>query len=67
MAQPTAVFPLTHIFLHFRIGWLLGAIGEQALALHDWLSDPPMTVRDKDLLFIAETRALRYKRYLLGR
>ena len=67
MAQPTAVFPLTHICLHFRVGWRLGAIAKRALAFYDWLSDPPMTVRDKVILFIAETRALRYKRYLLGR
>ena len=61
MAHLISDFPLT------QIGCRLGAIAKQALAFYDWLSDPPMTVRDKDILFIAETRALRYKRYLLGR
>ena len=61
MAHLISDFPLT------QIGCRLGAIAKQALAFYDWLSDPPMTVRDKDKLFIAETRALRYKRYLLGR
>ena len=45
----------------------LALVSKHAVAVHDWLTDPPMTERDRIKRYIAETRAAANKRYLLRR
>ena len=40
---------------HLRNNAVLTAISTQVMALHEWISDPPMTERDRNKLYIIET------------
>ena len=42
-------------------------IARQVVGFFDWLSDPPMTKRDRINQYIVETRIAFYKRCLLRR
>ncbi|MBQ12189.1 MAG: hypothetical protein CMJ45_11655 [Planctomyces sp.] len=46
---------------------VLSAVGTQVMAFHDWISDPPMTERDRNKLYIIETRNASKRRRLAGR
>ena len=46
---------------------ILAAVGNPVLAFHDWISDPPMTERDRTKNYIVETRKASKKRRLAGR
>ena len=40
---------------------------KRAIAFHDWITDPPMTERERIQRWIADTRAEARKRHLLRR
>ena len=42
-------------------------LGKTLMDFHDWISDPPMTERDRINRWIAEARAEARKRHLLRR
>ena len=46
---------------------ILAAVANPVLAFHDWISDPPMTERDRIKRYIVETRNASEKRRLAGR
>ena len=46
---------------------LVSTIARHVVEFCDWLSDPPMTKRDRINRYIVETRIASYQRYLAGR
>ena len=46
---------------------LVFTIARRVVDFYDWLSDPPMTQRDRIKQYIVETRIAFYKRYLARR
>ena len=46
---------------------VLAAVSAQVMAFHDWISDPPMTERDRNKLYVVETRKASKRRRLVGR
>ena len=66
LSQPLA-WALAHIWALIRGDAILAAVGNPVLAFHDWISDPPMTERDRTKHYIVETRKASKKRRLAGR
>ena len=66
LSQPT-LQALGHIWALIRGDVILAAVGSPVLAFHDWISDPPMTERDRIKHYIVETRNASKKRRLAGR
>ena len=58
---------LTEIWILMSKQAILARLARHAVAFCDWLSDPPMTERDRNKRYIAETRAARHRRYLVSR
>ena len=56
-----------HIWTLIRGDAILAAVGNRVLEFHDWISDPPMTERDRIKHYIVETRNASEKRRLAGR
>ena len=58
-----------HVYIRslVRVEAILAVIGKPVLAFHDWISDPPMTERDRIKHYIVETRKASKKRRLAGR
>ncbi|MEE3004583.1 MAG: hypothetical protein VX638_03910 [Chloroflexota bacterium] len=52
---------------HLRNNAVLTVIGTQVMPFHEWISDPPMTERDRNKLYIIETRKASKRRRLAGR
>ena len=52
---------------HLRNNAVLTAISTQVMAFHEWISDPPMTERDRNKRYIIETRKASKERRLAGR
>ncbi len=59
--------PLARIWARVRGNPVLATVSRQVLAFHDWISDPPMTERDRIKQYIVETRKANKKRRLAGR
>ena len=66
LSQPS-LQALRHIWALIRGDAILAAVANPVLALHDWISDPPMTERDRIKRYIVETRNASEKRRLAGR
>ena len=66
LSQPS-LQALRHIWALIRGDAILAAVGNPVLAFHDWISDPPMTERDRIKHYIVETRNASEKRRLAGR
>ena len=58
---------LAYIWASVRGDAILAVVGKPVLAFHDWISDPPMTERDRIKHYIVETRSASKKRRLAGR
>ena len=58
---------LPEIWAAWRYSPFVAAITKYLVAFDDWISDPPMTERDRINHYIKETRSRRHKRYLAGR
>ncbi len=66
LSQPS-FRPLARMWALIRGDAILAAVGNPVLAFHDWISDPPMTERDRIKHYIVETRNASKKRRLAGR
>jgi len=66
LSQPSLQV-LGHIWALIRGDAILAAVGNPVLAFHDWISDPPMTERDRIKHYIVETRNASKQRRLVGR
>jgi len=66
LSQPS-LQALRHIWALIRGDAILAAVANPVLAFHDWISDPPMTERDRIKRYIVETRNASEKRRLAGR
>jgi len=58
---------LARMWAHLRNNAGLTVVSTQVMASHDWISDPPMTERDRNKLYIIETRKASKIRRLAGR
>ena len=58
---------LPEIWAAWRNAPFIAAITRYVVAFDDWISDPPMTERDRIKHYIIETRSRSHKRYLAGR
>ena len=58
---------LPEIWAAWRKAPFIAAIARYLAAFDDWISDPPMTERDRINRYIKETRSRSHKRYLAGR
>ncbi len=58
---------LAYLWALVRGDAILAAVGNPVLAFHDWISDPPMTERDRIKHYIVETRNASKRRRLAGR
>ena len=52
---------------HLRNNAVLTVISTQVMAFQEWISDPPMTERDRNKLYIIETRKGSKRWRLAGR
>ena len=59
--------PLARIWARVRGNSVLATVSRQVLAFHDWISDPPMTERDRIEQYIVEARNASKRRRLAGR
>ena len=66
LSQPS-LQALRHFWVLIRGDAILAAVGNPVLAFHDWISDPPMTERDRIKHYIVETRNASKNRRLAGR
>ncbi len=66
LSQPS-LQALGHIWALIRGDAILAEVGNPVLAFHDWISDPPMTERDRIKHYIVETRKASKRRRLVGR
>ena len=66
LSQPSCR-ALSHIWALVRGDAILAAVAKPILAFHDWISDPPMTERDRIKHYIVETRKASKRRRLAGR
>ena len=67
MVSQDSYRPLVHIWALVRGDKILAAVSKPVLAFHDWISDPPMTERDRIKHYIVETRKVSKRRRLAGR
>ena len=58
---------LPEIWAAWRNSPFVAATIRYLAAFEDWISDPPMTERDRINRYIKETRSWSHKRYLAGR
>jgi len=58
---------LTRTWIHLRNNAVITAVSTQVMAFHYWISDPPMTDRDRNKQYIIETRKDSKRRRLAGR
>lgn len=65
--EPPHISTLVRMCAHLRNNAVLTAISTQVMAFHEWISDPPMTERDRNKLYIIETRKASKRRRLAGR
>jgi hypothetical protein len=65
--ENTHASTLARMWTHLRYNAVLAAVSTQVMAFHDWISDPPMTERDRNKLYIIETRKASKRRRLAGR
>ena len=56
-----------HIWALLRGDVILAAVSKPVLAFDDWISDPPMTERERIKHYIVETRKASTRRRLAGR
>ena len=66
-AKKSQAGTLARIWAHVRENAVLAAAGRPLLTFHDWISDPPMTERERVKRYIVETRIASHKRRLVGR
>ena len=66
-AEKAHASALAHLRKRLRNNVVLMAVSTQVMPFHYWISDPPMTDRDRNKLYIIETRKASKRRRLAGR